>query len=73
MELMTVEELAKYLNESKRTIYKYIQIGDCPKYMRISRKNIKFDRKDVDEWLLSKKVNPEEKKVKGKVMHHANL
>ena len=61
MELMTVEALAEYLSESKRTIYKYIQIGDCPKYIRISRKNIKFDRRDVDDWLLSKKVNPERK------------
>ena len=64
MELMTIEELAGYLGESKRTIYKYIQIGDCPKYIRISRKTIKFDREDVEEWLLSKKVNPREKRVK---------
>lgn len=61
---MTVEELAKYLGESRRTIYKYIHVGDCPKYIRITRKSIKFDRKDVDEWLLSKKVNPEQKKRK---------
>ena len=61
MELMTIENLAEYLGESKRTIYKYIQIGECPKYIRITRKAIKFDKKDVDEWLLSKKINPEQK------------
>ena len=58
MILMSVEELAEYLGESKRTIYRYIQSGDCPPYIRITKKNIKFDKKDVDAWLESKKVNP---------------
>lgn len=65
MELMTIENLAEYLGASKRTIYKYIQIGDCPKYIRITRKTIKFDKKDVDEWLLSKKINPKQKRRTG--------
>ena len=58
MQLMTIEDLAAYLGDSKRTIYKYIAIGDCPPYIRISAKNIKFDRADVDAWLESKKVFP---------------
>ncbi|MFC1489974.1 helix-turn-helix transcriptional regulator [Candidatus Latescibacterota bacterium] len=58
MVLMSVEELAEYLGESKRTVYRYIQAGDCPPYIRITTKNIKFDKKDVDAWLESKKVNP---------------
>ena len=58
MILMSIEELADYLGESKRTIYRYIQSGDCPPYIRITRKNIKFDKKDVDAWLESKKVHP---------------
>lgn len=56
MQLMSIEDLAAYLGDSKRTIYKYIATGDCPPYMRISAKNIKFDRADVDAWLESKKV-----------------
>ena len=56
MQLMSIEDLAAYLGDSKRTIYKYIASGDCPAYMRISSKNIKFDRADVDAWLESKKV-----------------
>jgi excisionase family DNA binding protein len=56
---MSIEDLAAYLGDSKRTIYKYIASGDCPPYMRISAKNIKFDRADVDAWLESKKVFPE--------------
>ena len=58
MQLMSIEDLAAYLGDSKRTIYKYIANGDCPPYMRISAKNIKFDRADVDAWLESKKVYP---------------
>ena len=58
MQLMSIEDLAVYLGDSKRTIYKYIADGDCPPYIRISSKNIKFDRADVDAWLESKKVHP---------------
>jgi len=58
MQLMSIEDLAAYLGDSKRTIYKYIASGDCPPYMRISAKNIKFDRADVDAWLESKKLFP---------------
>lgn len=56
MQLMSIEDLAVYLGDSKRTIYKYIASGDCPPYIKISSKNIKFDRADVDAWLESKKV-----------------
>jgi len=59
MQLMSIEDLAAYLGDSKRTIYKYIASGDCPPYIRISAKNIKFDRADVDAWLESKKVIPQ--------------
>jgi excisionase family DNA binding protein len=58
MQLMSIEDVAVYLGDSKRTIYKYIASGDCPPYIRISGKNIKFDRADVDAWLESKKVQP---------------
>jgi excisionase family DNA binding protein len=58
MQLMSIDDLAAYLGDSKRTIYKYIASGDCPPYIRITAKNIKFDRADVDAWLESKKVHP---------------
>ena len=58
MYLMSVAELAEYLGESKRTVYRYIQSGDCPRYIRLTPRNIKFDRRDVDAWLESKKVDP---------------
>ena len=59
MQLMSIEDLAAYLTVSKRTIYKYIADGDCPPYIKLSAKNISFDRADVDAWLESKKVYPE--------------
>jgi len=58
MILMSVEELAEYLGENKRTIYRYIQSGDCPRFIRLTAKNIKFDKADVDAWLEAKKVDP---------------
>jgi excisionase family DNA binding protein len=61
MILMSVEELAEYLGENKRTIYRYIQSGDCPRFIRLTAKNIKFDKADVDAWLESKKVDPKKR------------
>ena len=72
MQLMSIEDLATYLGDSKRTIYKYIASGDCPPYIRISAKNIKFDRADVDAWLESKKVIPVLGGKKMSVLKNAN-
>jgi len=58
MQLMSIEDLAVYLGVAKRTIYKYLADGDCPPYIRLSAKNICFDRADVDAWLESKKIYP---------------
>jgi len=70
MQLMSIEDLAVYLAVSKRTIYKYIADGDCPPYIKLSAKNISFDRADVDAWLESKKVYPERG---GKEMSNSNV
>ena len=65
MYLMSIEELAEYLGESKRSIYRYIKSGDCPPYIRLNARNIKFDKRDVDKWLNSKKVDPQATDSKG--------
>lgn len=62
MILMSVEELAEYLGENKRTIYRYIQSGESPRYIRLTAKNIKFDKADIDAWLEAKKIDPLKKK-----------
>jgi len=66
MQLMSIEDLAVYMCVSKRTIYKYIASGDCPPYIKLSKKNITFDRTDVDAWLASKKVIPKPKERRKK-------
>jgi excisionase family DNA binding protein len=65
MYLMSIEELAEYLGESKRTVYRYMKSGDCPRYIRLTSRNIKFDKRDVDEWLESKKVSPRKEGAQG--------
>jgi excisionase family DNA binding protein len=64
MQLMSIEDLAVYIGVAKRTIYKYIASGDCPPYIKLSQKNIVFDRADVDVWLESKKVDPKTERMK---------
>lgn len=64
MQLMSIEDLAVYIGVAKRTIYKYIASGDCPPYIKLSQKNIAFDRADVDCWLESKKVDPKKERNK---------
>jgi len=64
MQLMSIEDLAVYIGVAKRTIYKYIASGDCPPYIKLSKKNIVFDRTDVDSWLESKKVEPKKERNK---------
>jgi excisionase family DNA binding protein len=61
MQVMSIEDLSIYLGVSKRTIYKYLAEGDCPPYIKLSSKNICFDRSDVDAWLEAKKVYPPSK------------
>ena len=63
MYLMSVKELAEYLGESKRTVYRYLQSGDCPRYIRLTARSIKFDKRDVDAWLESKKVEPKGEEI----------
>lgn len=58
MYLMDIDELAEYLGESKRSVYRYMKTGDCPAYIKLNARNIKFDKRDVDAWLESKKVRP---------------
>ena len=65
MYLMDIDELAEYLGESKRSVYRYIKSGDCPVFIRINARNIKFDKRDVDAWLESKKVQPSSRTQEG--------
>ncbi len=53
-ELMTVEQVAAYLQLHKLTIYKFIRSGDLPA-LRLGR-SFRVRRADVDEFLEAHKV-----------------
>jgi len=48
--LLTVPEIAKYLNFKPRTIYKWVQEKSIPHY-RLSKKTIRFDLDIIDAWI----------------------
>ena len=51
----TVSELAKYLNKSKSSVYQLCYRKIIPFY-KVGRMTY-FKRQDVDNWLLSNKIN----------------
>ncbi len=48
-QILTVKELAKYLNLTNITIYKYLKEGRIPAFRVGGR--WKFDKDKIDEWL----------------------
>jgi len=53
-DLMTINEVAKYLNFKPRTIHNWVQKNLIPHY-RLGRKTIRFDMETIDEWLETKR------------------
>ncbi len=57
-EMMSVVELAKYLRVSRHTIYQWISECKLPfSYYKFSR-GVRFDCKEVDQWLETRKIKP---------------
>lgn len=57
-EMMTVRELADYLKVSRHTIYQWINDSRFPFAYYKHERAVRFDRRDVDEWLDTGKVTP---------------
>lgn len=53
-ELLTVEEVADYLNYAKASIYGLVHKKDLP-YIKTGKK-ILFKKKDIDSWIEDRKV-----------------
>jgi excisionase family DNA binding protein len=51
MELMDVEELAKYLKVTSKTIYRLLKSGELQS-MKVGHQH-RFSREQIDEWLLN--------------------
>ena len=57
-EFMDLEEVAEFLAVSMTTLYKYIHAEEDPlPSFRISRRNIKVKKADLDNWLESRRKN----------------
>ena len=50
-EIMNVQQVAKYLNIAKQTVYGMTSRREVPYYKRGNR--LYFQKSDIDEWLLS--------------------
>ena len=57
-DLMTTKELAEYLQLDRMTIYKLLKSGDIPAN-RVGHQ-WRFFRSDIDMWIRSQKVNPQD-------------
>ena len=57
-EMMTVRELANYIKVSRHTIYQWINESRLPFAYYKHDRAVRFDRRDVDEWLDTRKVTP---------------
>lgn len=53
-QMMTVDELAKMLRVSTKTVYRLLKRGELPA-LRIGH-HWRFSRKDVHRWLFEKRV-----------------
>ena len=50
IKLLTIDDVANYLNIKKRTIYKYVQENYIP-HIKINKKVIRFEIAKIDNWL----------------------
>lgn len=53
--LMTIKEVARYLNVRRRTIYDWLKKGKIPASKVVGQ--WRFNKKIIDRWLSSKRVN----------------
>ena len=70
MRLITVEELAKYLNLNPHTIYMWVEQKKIP-FIKIGRM-VRFDLIEIEEWLTSKKTEIEEQAFEQKTAASKN-
>lgn len=55
-EWFTIPALAAYLETSPNTLYKWVQKGEFPKYVRLPNNSIRVHRDDLELWLHRRRV-----------------
>jgi excisionase family DNA binding protein len=55
-ELLTVNDLANWLNVKRSTLYQWVSLGQIPA-IRLNGA-LRFDPKEISEWLESCKISP---------------
>lgn len=60
--MLTIDELAEKVQVSKRTIYSWVNKKVVP-YYKIQQ-GIRFDEKEIDEWIQQQKQAPQEESDK---------
>lgn len=62
---MTADEVARYLGLSRATIYEYVSSRKIP-FVKVPKSNqVRFDRGQIDEWMLRGAVLTIEEALKG--------
>lgn len=62
--MLTVHELSKELKISESGIYQWVGQRRLP-FVKIGR-SVRFDQKEITEWLAEKKINSQEIQINGK-------
>ena len=57
MTRLTVPEAANYLRLAKTTLDHYRSAGQGPRFIKLSRRKILYDTRDLDAWLDRHKQN----------------
>ena len=62
-DVLTLEEASVFLNISKSSLYKLTSTKSIPFY-KPHNKQVYFERKELENWMLSNPVRPEELETK---------
>jgi len=54
LDVMTTEEVARYLGVNKKTLDRMRGRGDGPRYLRLTSKIIRYRRTDIEEFLVAR-------------------
>lgn len=57
MELLTYDQAAELLGVKRGTLYSWVHLKRVP-HIRLSKRCVRFDRRELEAWIAKKKVAP---------------